>query len=318
VEVFPYGNTLLGRGFELNPNFEVPKFRNCLDPKKAASIYIDPNVDITSPIEKRRAELNKWCLLKAGTDLQKLDYTTEPLRIERHGGRGPDGKQWIKHRGGGAPRSFFWLDRWRWHPGDDDFVEERVLDTIDDQVRTGLLALVAGGLRKRYVSATEGMKLGDIIITSKRIPPLNHKFNSGDCYQLAAFQPGSKLSFIERDPGDGARLCMAAGSFATLVRKYFDDKKKSAFAIIEMPSKKSFILDQKCMAVYGQSAKVLFNQTKYSNFPQKKLETDKRSRSGLWHRKDGRFGRKIKPKKPPFFLPEKKHWGEMIDIQTGL
>ena len=105
-----------------------------------------------------------------------MPYTTAPLPIERHGGRGSDGRQIIQHRGGGCKRYFFWVDKWRMHPEDPDIVKERVIEIIDDQVRSAFIALVSGGLRKRYIMSTSELKVGDIITSSRIVPDVSSIF----------------------------------------------------------------------------------------------------------------------------------------------
>ena len=90
---------------------------------------------------------------------------------------------------------------------------------------------------------------------------------------------------------------IAAGCAATLTKKFIDEQTKRPKALVDLPSKDAYVIDQDCLAVYGTSSNQEHNQTKYSNFPQKMLATDKRSRSGLWTKKGGRFGRKIYAKR---------------------
>ncbi|MES1903498.1 MAG: 54S ribosomal protein L2 mitochondrial, partial [Paramarteilia canceri] len=257
-----------------------------------------PTISANSPVTKRRIELFKWQLFKAGTNIYEMDYTITPLSMERHGGRGPDGTQWIHHRGGGCRRDFYWLDKKRIHPEDSDIFKEKVIELIDDQVRSAQIALVAGGLRRRYIMATSEMKIGDIITSSRLIlSQIEYKIKEGDCFPLNAFTIGSKICCIERTPFEGHQIASAAGTCCTLVKKYEDSEKKCSMAVVELPSKHSYVINGNCLAVSGQCSKPDFNKTKYSHFAQKNRETDRRSSSGLWHRKDGRFGRKIRPKR---------------------
>jgi large subunit ribosomal protein L2 len=52
-------------------------------------------------------------------------------------------------------------------------LEERVLRIHPDPVRTAHLALVGSGNNKRYVIATQNMKEGDIVKTSREIPTIS-------------------------------------------------------------------------------------------------------------------------------------------------
>ncbi|XP_073959886.1 large ribosomal subunit protein uL2m-like [Choristoneura fumiferana] len=64
-----------------------------------------------------------------------------------------------------------------------------------------------------------------------------------------------------------------------------------------MPSKRLFSFDQHCMAVVGRLSNIEHGSTPIGS-PQRNRWLGNRPRSGLWHRKDGRHGRKIKPPKP--------------------
>merc|ERR1719223_222488 len=299
LEHFPVSRALLHRGFYLTHSpvegDRSLNFTNC-SPSHFRH-YANMNVDKDSPIALRRAELNRWSLFKAGTNLYTLPYTTMPLRIERNGGRGHTGVQWIRHIGGGDSRMFFWIDKWRMHPEDPDMVQEEVIELFNHSDQSAKFALVAGGMRKRYVSATSEMAPGDIITSSRKDPPVSYKFKSGDCFPLSAFEIGTKICNFEKSPQSGAVIATSAGCSGTLTRKYIDEESKIPKALIEMPSKNSFVLDQTCLAVFGVSSNIEHNQTKYSNFPQNMRDTDKRSRSGFWTWKGGRFGRKNHPKR---------------------
>ena len=47
---------------------------------------------------------------------------------------------------------------------------ERVLEIVHDMNRSAKLAMVAHGEHKRYIIATENMKVGDIIRTHSALP----------------------------------------------------------------------------------------------------------------------------------------------------
>ena len=51
----------------------------------------------------------------------------------------------------------------------DDVLVERVLKLIKDDIRTSMIALVGSGENKRYIMATENMKEGDLIQSSKKL-----------------------------------------------------------------------------------------------------------------------------------------------------
>lgn len=56
------------------------------------------------------------------------------------------------------------------------------------------------------------------------------------------------------------------------------------------------MLDERCMVVVGRVSNLAHGSTPIGS-PNRLRELGKRPRSGMWHRKDGYCGRKIKPPK---------------------
>ncbi|XP_050500979.1 39S ribosomal protein L2, mitochondrial-like [Diabrotica virgifera virgifera] len=86
-------------------------------------------------------------------------------------------------------------------------------------------------------------------------------------------------------------LVHAAGTYATVLRKAPNN-----FVIIMMPSKKEFCLPAQCMCTVGKLSNVESGSTSIGSAG-KNRELGNRSRSGLWQRKKGCHGRKIR--RPP-------------------
>lgn len=73
---------------------------------------------------------------------------------------------------------FHWVQYNRDGPSEGPPKEERVLEVMFDGHRTGRIALVASGDELKYIIATENMKAGDIIKTSRVIPRIPGTFSS--------------------------------------------------------------------------------------------------------------------------------------------
>lgn len=135
------------------------------------------------------------------------------------------------------------------------------------------------------------MKKGDILRTHMGIPRIAVKANEGDCYPLGALAVGTQVNCVEKYVGLSGMLCHAAGCCAVILRK------GEGRVVIKMPSKQEYSLDEKCMATVGR-----LSNEKHADTPigsaQRMRELGNRPRSGLWHRKTGRHGRKIHPPKP--------------------
>ncbi|XP_045467999.1 39S ribosomal protein L2, mitochondrial [Harmonia axyridis] len=219
-------------------------------------------------------------------------YTIKPLDVTNLAGRHPvTGKLVIKGLGGGIKHKYHWIDWKRIGPKEGPPLEERVIKIIEDGCRTANVALVASGQKLRYILATENMKPGDIIKTSGHIPRIPVRPNEGDAYPLGALPLGTQIHCIEKYPGLGGFLVHAAGTYATILRKA--DKR----VIIMMPSKKEFSLPEICMCTVGRIGNIEHSSIPIGS-PNRLRELGYRPRSGLWQRKTGRHGRKIKPPPP--------------------
>ncbi|KAK9504447.1 hypothetical protein O3M35_010775 [Rhynocoris fuscipes] len=221
------------------------------------------------------------------------EYTVKPLNVTNLGGRDPKtGRLVVKGIGGGIKRKYHWIEWKRVGPKDDvPPLAERVIDIMIDYCRTSYIALVAGGDKMKYYLATENMKPGDIIYTSQYIPRIPVAAKEGDAYPLGALAVGTLVHNVEKYAGKGGFYVHAAGSSATISRKVGDR------VIVQLPSKLEVSLPQECMATVGRLSNVEHEKTPVGS-AQKMREMGNRPRSGLWQRKDGRHGRKIRPPPP--------------------
>ena len=193
--------------------------------------------------------------------------------------------------GGGIKHKFHQIQWLRDGPTEGPPKEERVLEIIKDGCRTAFVALVGSGDELKYYIATENMKPGDIIKTSREIPRNPVRAKEGDAYPLGAFMLGTIVHNIERTPGRGATYLHSAGAKGTILRKDGDDR-----VVVKMPGKRytEFSFSKHCLATMGQVSNSIHWKTPIGS-AQKNRELGNRPRSGLWQRKGGRFGRKIKP-----------------------
>ncbi|XP_012287602.1 39S ribosomal protein L2, mitochondrial [Orussus abietinus] len=222
------------------------------------------------------------------------EYTVRPQKVTHLAGRDPvTGRVVAKGIGGGVKHKFHWIKWIRDGPKsvDEKPKEEKVLAVFKDGCRTADIALVGYKDELKYILATENMKPGDIIRTSCAIPRIAVRAKEGDAYPLGALPMGTLVHCVEKYPGLGGFLIHAAGTCGTLLRREGDR------IIIKMPSKKEFSLHETCMATVGRLSNIVHGSTPIGSH-QKNRELGNRPRSGLWHRKDGRHGRKIRPPPP--------------------
>ncbi|CAL7938057.1 unnamed protein product [Xylocopa violacea] len=246
---------------------------------------------------------NKWTLLKLpqpgvqGKSFRRIvhfkdEYTVEPLKVTNLGGRDPvTGRLVAKGIGGGIKHKYHWIKWARDGPTDINVPpkESKVLAIFKDGCRTVNVALIGSGSDLEYILATVNMKVGDIIRTHCGVTPNPVRAYEGDCYPIGALPKGTMVNCVEKYPRKGGSLIHAAGTCGLIIKRDGDDR-----VIVKMPSKKQFSLHETCMATVGRLSNIEHSSTPIGS-AQKNRELGNRPRSGLWHRKTGRSGRKIKP-----------------------
>ena len=115
--------------------------------------------------------------------------------------------------------------------------------------------------------------------------------NEGDAHPLGSLPVGTLVNCVERYPGKGAVMVRAAGTSALLIRK------QDGMCVIRLPSKQEVSVSENCLATVGRISNVLHNKQKLGKAGASRW-LGIRPRSGRWHRKTGRSGRKIKPLPP--------------------
>lgn len=231
---------------------------------------------------------SKWGRWEPRKKMSELyDYTTEPLPFPKTGGRGPNGRIWNHRRAGGLKNPFYMIDWVRGGSSDGGNLIEKVDMIMDDPNRSGKIALVAGGMRKRWLVATQHMKPGDHIKSSTQLLKTPVRAKEGDSYPLGSLPLGTLVNCVELYPGEGALVARAAGVTAQLVRKMDDT------CVVKMPSKREIRVSSNCVATVGRVSNIDHNKRVIGKAGVNRWLGIK-PRSGRWHRKTGRFGRKIK------------------------
>nr|CAG4636482.1 EOG090X0COM [Eubosmina coregoni]SVE70039.1 EOG090X0COM [Eubosmina coregoni] len=257
--------------------------------------FIHKNLFKTEPGWKR-TDGYKW-MVKFPADGK---YTMKKLTLHKLGGRDPEtGRVVVKTLGGGAKKKYRWVDNCRHGPKEGPPLVERVMSIQYDPCKTARIAVVAGGDRARFILATSTMKPGDLISTSGHIPRIAIRPKEGDAHPLGALPVGTEICCVEKYPGEGGTIAINAGSRVTLTRKVGDR------CIIAFSNKHEYSLSQECMAVVGHLSNEE-HSSKHIGSAQRLRWLGRRPRSGLWQRKDGRYGRKIRPIPPVKVLDSPK------------
>lgn len=215
-------------------------------------------------------------------------YTIKPLPILKMGGRDlENGRVVVRTTGGGNVKRYKWVDMHR-NANEDGSVREEVVLKIDyDPLNTPKVALVADAERARWIFATHGIKVDDVIRTYSDIPRIPIKPKIGDAHPVGALPVGTKIHCVETTAGEGARQSLVAGSSCEITRR------SSTEVTIKLPNRNTYNINANCMAVVGQLSNPDHN--KYNLWcPQRSRWLGIRPRSGQWHRKDGYCGKKNK------------------------
>ncbi|XP_031847473.1 mitochondrial ribosomal protein L2 [Nomia melanderi] len=264
--------------------------------------FFGVNAAVTYNVPKRY----KWTYIKlpkpgvGGKSFRRIvhfedKYTIKPLEVTNLAGRDPvTGRVVVKGYGGGIKHKYHWIYWKREGPTDlnEKPKEEKVLRIFKDGCRTAFVALVGSDRQLKYILATQNMKEGDIIRTHMGIPRNAVRPNEGDAYPLGALPAGTVVNCVEKYPGIGGNLIHAAGSSAVIVKR---DEKDPNLIVLKMPTKKLFLLNKACMATVGRLSNTEHSSIKIGS-AQKLRELGYRPRSGLFKKKTGRFGPKLKKK----------------------
>ncbi len=178
---------------------------------------------------------------QTGFDFSEITKT-EPERsllapMKKSGGRNNNGRITSRHRGGGHKRRFRLIDFRR----NKDGVPARVASIEYDPNRSARIALLvyADG-EKRYVTAPEGVGVGDIVEAGPQ-----SDIKPGNALPLASIPVGTVVHNIEMKPGAGAKLARSAGCGAQIVAR------ENGYALLRLPSGELRNVREECRATVG-------------------------------------------------------------------
>jgi LSU ribosomal protein L2P len=185
--------------------------------------------------------------------LQVLDFSEltkkEPEKtlltpLKKHGGRNNIGRITVRFRGGGHKQMYRIVDFKR----DKYDVPARVASIEYDPARTAFIALLiyADG-EKRYILAPLGLKVNDVVISS-RTKELD--ILKGYAMPLKFIPTGSEIHNIELKPGEGGKIVRSAGAVAQLMAK------EGNYAHVKLPSGEVRLINLNCMATIGQVSNI--------------------------------------------------------------
>jgi large subunit ribosomal protein L2 len=96
---------------------------------------------------------------------------------------------------------------------------------------------------KRYILCPEGLKINDIIMSSKEN---NIELNIGNTLKLMYIPVGIFINNIEIYPNKGGQIIRSAGTYGKIIFK------KKKFVLIKLASKKLHLFNENCLATIGR------------------------------------------------------------------
>jgi|SRR3989344_1239923 len=186
----------------------------------------------TSPA-RRQMESIEWRNLVT----QKEPEKSLTGGFKRDVGRNQQGRITTRHKGGGAKRLWREID-FKYEKKD---ISAKVISIEYDPNRTSLIALVVyRDGEKRYVLAPQGMKVGNIVITSEKAP-----IEAGNRLPLGKVPVGAMVYNVELAQGKGAQLARSAGVGAIVLAQ------EGKYTHLQLPSKEVRIVSNTAWASIG-------------------------------------------------------------------
>jgi large subunit ribosomal protein L2 len=157
--------------------------------------------------------------------------------VQKSGGRNSQGRMTMRYIGGGHKRKYRFIDFKR----DKDGIAAVVESIQYDPNRTARIALlVYPDGEKRYMLASNGMKVGQKIETGSGVAP-----EIGNTLPLSEIPLGTLVHNIELHPSQGGVMARSAGTYAQLTSR------EGKYAIVKLPSGESRMVLVTCRATVG-------------------------------------------------------------------
>ncbi|MDP2917932.1 MAG: 50S ribosomal protein L2 [bacterium] len=168
--------------------------------------------------------------------------------LKKHAGRDCLGHISVRHRGGGSKKQYRFID----FKQDKFDIPGKIVGIEYDPNRTARIALVyyADG-EKRYVSAPQGLKVGDLVLSSRK----KIEARPGARMPLSEIPDASQIYNLELNPGRGGQIVRAAGASAILMGK------EGKYAQVKLPSGEIRNILNVCLANVGSLSNPEHNHT---------------------------------------------------------
>jgi len=157
--------------------------------------------------------------------------------LKSKAGRNSQGRITVRHQGGGNKRKYRIIDFKRDKVG----IPAKVFSVEYDPNRSARIALLhyVDG-EKRYILATKGLKVGDILMSGP-----DAEIKSGNALPLSNIPLGTFVHNVEFKQGLGGKIARSAGSSVQLMAR------ENGYALLKMPSGELRKVRENCMATIG-------------------------------------------------------------------
>ncbi len=157
--------------------------------------------------------------------------------LKSKAGRNSQGRITVRHQGGGNKRRYRIIDFKRDKVG----IPAKVFSVEYDPNRSARIALLhyVDG-EKRYILATKGLKVGDILMSGP-----DAEIKSGNALPLSNIPLGTFVHNVEFKQGLGGKIARSAGSSVQLMAR------ENGYALLKMPSGELRKVRENCMATIG-------------------------------------------------------------------
>lgn len=190
----------------------------------------------------------RHALLLSKKHMAKKGFT--PLisgRARATGGRNHHGKITVRRREGGHRKRYRIVDQKR-ELNNVPAIVQRI--DYDPMKRTNLALVYYKNGIFSYITATAGMKVGDIVYNQYHPDTDPLKLVPGDRTCIKFLGPNTTICNIEYQPGRGAQMCRSGGSFATVLHYV----PKYNVTHVKMPTGKILEICGDCKVTIGQAS----------------------------------------------------------------
>lgn len=158
--------------------------------------------------------------------------------LSKRGGRNNQGRQTVRHQGGGHKRQYRIIDFKR----NKDGIPGRVATVEYDPNRTANIALVhyADG-EKRYILAPKGIQVGQVVESGAEAD-----IKTGNALPLENIPVGTIIHNVELKPGRGGQLARSAGAEAQILGR------EGKYTLVRLASGEVRLVLSTCRATIGQ------------------------------------------------------------------